>query len=610
MLSQLRAGNRRTKVIWLIVTVATVFTFLIGFSFFGSMGSDSSMAARQSGTYGTINGEKVTAAQWSDALRSAIATYQQQYGTDPVDRDLKAVQQRAWRNLVNERLFAQEAARAGIRVTDNDVVVAMHMAPPPSLYAEPAFQTDGKFDPQKYLQALANPGIDWSPYEQEMRRQLPVRTLQERLLSSIKFSEGELHQAWLDRNQRLSAAVVVVPPAAPDTSGGKATEAELQKVYESYRARLATPARTQLELLTIPVQYTPDEIQDAEGRAKSLYDRAAGGEDWTALVRDNSEGANASKGGVIDRFMRPEEMGPIGEQVRALPPGGILQPYREGGQILVFKVLDPARDSVARNAPAGTVKLAQLTIKLRPTGESLNRQFEAARNIAKRAEQVGLAKAATEKGLATQKTPMFDENNLPPQLAISPDAADWGLSAKTNEVSPVFSTGDQFLVAQVSLQHHAGPPTREELGDQLQQLYDIDRRVEAAKPKADEFAKAIQSGQSLEQAAQAAGLTEMPVQLTRAQPDPRVGASPELQGALWAAKPGQVVGPFRSLGGWYFGRLENVSTPPDSLFNDQAKGQLTNEIIQNRQRTFFEGYLKLLRERGKVVDSRSAFAND
>ncbi len=608
MLHHLRAGNKRTKIIWLVITVATVFTFLIGFSFFGSMGSDSRSAARQSGSYGEVNGEKVTAQMWQGAQNSAIQAYRQQYNTDPTDRDLKSVQQRAWRTLVNEILFAQQAKQAGIKVTDNDVIVGMRTTPPAALYTAEAFQTNGKFDPQKYAAALGNPNIDWSPFEEQMREELPVRRLQERLMSSLKLSDGELREAWHDRYDRLTAVIVQVPPA--DTGSAGNSEAEMQKVYERYRTRLATPARTQLELLAIPIQYSPDEVRDATERAKGIYDRAIAGEDWNTLARDNSEGANAASGGVIDRFLQPSEMGAVGPQIAALKPGGILPPFREGGQVLIFKVLDPARDSVARNAPAGAFKLAQIAIKLRPSPESLREQYEKAEAIVRRAEQVGLAKAATEKGLSTEKTPAFDQNNLPPQLYVAPEAADWGLTNKQGAVSPVFSTGDVLLIAQVALQHPPGPPTRAEIGDQLKQIADVEHRVNAVKPRADRIEQALKSGQTLEQAAQAAGLSAQTIQMTRQQPDPRVMVAPDLQGALWAARPGQVVGPFHSLGGWYFGRLENITTAPDSTFNDQIKGQLTTEILQRRQRTFFDGYLTMLRERAKIEDNRRAFLND
>lgn len=604
MLGYLRSGSKRTKAIWLIVTVATVFTFIIGFSFFGSMGSDSTRA-RQSGSYGEINGEKVTKEMWQGALSAAVQAYRQQYNSDPVDRDLKSVEQRAWRTLVNERLFAQTAKGAGIRISDNDVVLGMRTTPPTLLYSMEAFQTDGKFDPAKYQAALGNPNIDWSPFEDQLRQELPVRRLQERLMSSLKLSEAELKQAFRDRFERLTALVVQVPPA--DTGSAAGTPAELQAVYDKYRSRMASPARSQLELLTIPVQYSPDEIKEAMDRAQGLYQRAIGGEDWFALARDNSEGPNASNGGIVDRFINPMELGPVGESIAAHKPGDILVPFREGGQVILFRILDPARDSVARNAPAGTVKLGQIIVKVRPSSDALRAQYEAALKIAQRAKAVGLSKAATEKGLTTEKTPMFDQNNLPPQLYVAPDAADWGLTAKKGEVSSVFATGDAYMVAQVAVQHAAGPPTKEEVQDQLKQIADIEHRVEAAKARADQFAQAIKGGQSLEQAAAAAGLTAVPVQLSRAQPDPRLMASPEFQGALFAAKAGQVVGPVRTPAGWFFGRVENLTVAPDSLFNDQVKGQLTTEILQRRQRAFFDGYLTMLREKAKVVDSRRAF---
>jgi parvulin-like peptidyl-prolyl isomerase len=604
MLGYLRTGSKRTKAIWLIVTVATVFTFLIGFSFFGSMGSDSSRA-RQSGVYGEINGDKVTREMWQGALASAIQGYRQQYDADPVDRDLKSVEQRAWRTLVNERLFSQEASKAGIKVTDADVVVGMRTTPPQVLYTVDAFQTNGKFDPSKYQAALANPNQDWSPFEEQLRQELPVRRLQERLMSSLKLSEAELRESFRDRFERMTATVLQVPPA--DTGSSAGTPAELKAIYEKYRSRMSSPARTQLELLSIPMQYSADEVKDATDRAQGLYDRAIRGEDWNALALDNSEGPNAAKGGVVDRFISPSELGPVGETIAAHKPGDILLPFREGGQVIMFRILDPARDSVARNAPAGTVKLGQIVIKIRPSSDALRKQFTDAQQIAKRAKQVGLSKAATEKGLATEKTQLFDQNNLPPQLYVAPDAAEWGLNAKKGEVSPVYNTGDAFLIAQVALQHAAGPPTQEEVQDQLKQIADVDRRVELSKPRADQVAQALKAGQTLEQAAQAAGLATMPVQLTRAQPDPRLFVSPEFQGALWGAKPGQVVGPVRSAGGWYFGRVENVASPPDSLFNDQMKGQITTEILTRRQRAFFDGYLTMLRQRSKVVDARSAF---
>src|SRR5262245_57879463 len=207
MLGYLRSGNKRTKFIWWALTILTVGSFLGGFVFLAGVGRDQSTRARMSGNVGSINGEGVTLTQWQSALEEARQAYRQRFGVDPQDRDAKNVEQQAWRSLVNERLFAQQARKAGLGVTDNEVLVGMRTSPPAMLLASPAFQTDGKFDATKYQQALANPGNNWAPFEDMLRAQLPVKKLQERLMASIKLSEPELHQAFRDRYDRISATL-------------------------------------------------------------------------------------------------------------------------------------------------------------------------------------------------------------------------------------------------------------------------------------------------------------------------------------------------------------------------------------------------------------------
>src|SRR5437773_7062153 len=163
MLGYLRSGNKRTKTIWWILTLITVASFLGGFVFLAGLGRDQTARARLAGNVGSVNGEGVTISQWNAALDEARQAYRQRYGVEPQDRDVKTVEQQAWRAIVNERLFAQQARKAGIGVTENEIVVGMHTNPPAVIMTAPAFQTNGRFDPSKYQQALANPGNNWAP---------------------------------------------------------------------------------------------------------------------------------------------------------------------------------------------------------------------------------------------------------------------------------------------------------------------------------------------------------------------------------------------------------------------------------------------------------------
>ena len=607
MLGQIRSGNKRIKLIWWGLIIVTIVTFLGLWVFSAGTGFDATGRAKLSGDVGTINGEAVSKVQLQAAVDEARQNYRQRYGVDPQDRDVKVVEQQAWRAIVNERLFAQQAKKAGLGASDNEVLVGMRTNPPQILLASPAFQTDGKFDPAKYQRALADPSYNWAGPEAMLREQLPVRKLQERLLASIKLSQPELHQAFRDRFDRFHATLVTVPGA--DTGRSNGSEEVLRATYEKYKSRMAAGPRTQLEVLMVPKRFGADETKAAMDMAKSLFDRASKGEDFAQLARDYSEGPNAERGGLIDRWLQPSEMGGlIAAAVQMKKPGEVIEPVQEGSRVLLLKIMDPAQDTSSTKTPQppGAVKLSQIVIKVRPAPEDLRTQYKEVKGIAARARSVGLSKAVSEKpGLSTFKTGFYDSNNTPPQLVSVPEAGDWGLAAKKDEVSPVFEGEDEFVIVQVATQHKAGPPAREEVGDQMKMVADAEHRVDMSKPRADSVLAALKSGRSLEDAAKAVNLTPSLVQGSRNQPDPRLAGNPELLGMLLAAPAGKVVGPVRSAQGWSFARLDGITAAPDSLFNDQTKGQITNEVLQARQRAFFESYIEKLRGSAQIADLRA-----
>jgi hypothetical protein len=140
-------------------------------------------------------------------------------------------------------------------------------------------------------------------------------------------------------------------------------------------------------------------------------------------------------------------------------------------------------------------------------------------------------------------------------------------------------------------------------------MADLEARVDQSKSRADALATAIKGGQSLEDAAKAAGLQAMPLQTNRSQPDPRLSGAPEMLGMLYSASVGKVIGPVRTSQGWLFARVDGVTAASDSLFNDQIKGQITNDVLNRRQRGFFDGYIGKLRASSQVSDLRASRSN-
>lgn len=602
MLQYLRLGNKRTKTIWWVIIIVTVVTFLGGFVFLVGVGLDTSLSARSRGDMGTVNGRAIARNEFLNAVNEQRAAFHQQTGSDPDQEETRALETQVWRSLVTQHLLDAEARRLGITATDREVVIALQSAPPPMLAQAPAFQTDGKFDPQKYVAALRDPNNNWSPYEDQARRQLPVRKLQERLIASLKLSEPELRQAYRDRFERVSLTVMQIPPSQQPNPPAP-SDADVERTYQRYRGRFSSGPVTQLELLQIPMHFSPEEVRSAREQAQGLADRVRRGEDFTALVKDYSEGPAAARGGEVSRVFQPQEFGPEqGPKMAALKAGEISDPFQDGPYFLVIKVISRIPDPVS-SVP--NLRVAQLAIRIRPSESSLREQTDAARKIRERAARVGLGKAAAENGMATTKTGFYDYNNAPQELVTMPEAADWGLSAKVGAVSHVVQGPQEFTIAQVAAQRPAGPAPREEILEQLRQVAQIGARVAMMKPAAEQAARAIASGSRFEDAAKAAGGTVFTVEsMTRAQPDQRLAQVPEAWGAAFAAAPGRTVGPVETLGGWYLVRVDKRVAADPAAFDTQLKAQITQDIVGRRQQSFFANWIAELRSKARVQDFR------
>ncbi len=596
MLRFLRSGSKRTKLIWWLLTIITIFTFVI---LFGT-GVEQTSHMRRTDSVGSVDGHEISQADYQAALEDQRANYRRQYGTVPTDRDARMVELQAWRALVAQQLVGRMAQDEGLRAYDEEVAWSLKTSPPPVLTSNAAFQTNGTFDPSKYETALRNPSNNWAPFEEMARRQLPTRKLEQRLLAAIKLSEPELQDEFRYRFERMNATVLLVP-ASTDATVPAPSAADLQRAFDLNKGRFVSGLRVQLELLIAPRKYSDEDLRAAKQTAQGLVDRARRGEDFSQLARDYSEGAGADRGGVIDRTIQTAEFGVMGQHMETLQPGGISDAFQDNGRFLIFKLL--AKVPAAAGTPAG-MKVAQIIVKAHPNEESIRQQYASLVALRGRAARIGLGKAAAEKGLGTGKTRFYEQGAPPEELFAAPEVADWGMREKVGKVSPVFEGLDEFVIAEVAGRHEPGPATRDELAEPLRQLAEMDLRIERVHPRADSIAAAIAHGATLEQVAHAMGLTpSQAVNMTRAEPAAQLAGAPEFVGALFAAPPGKVVGPVRGFSGWYFGRVEQRGVA-DTTTLQKNKAQLSSDLLTKRQQSFFSSFVNNLLAKAKVQDQR------
>lgn len=195
----LKSMRKNTKLIlWITVVAFTV-------TIFASWGMHLTARREEMSNAAMVDGRTITLREFDRAMRVEYIKvldrkhriYESEYKHEPEGDDLaklqdeaqKIAQQTALENLIRSELLSQEARRQQIEISAQEVIA--------ELKKDPVFQTDGKFDPQKYNQIVANKSIDWARIEDGIRSSLMISKLMARAMDPVKISAKEAEDYWL-----------------------------------------------------------------------------------------------------------------------------------------------------------------------------------------------------------------------------------------------------------------------------------------------------------------------------------------------------------------------------------------------------------------------------
>src|SRR3546814_1952163 len=104
------------------------------------------------------------------------------------------------------------ASRAGIAVSDEQVRDAIQSIP--------AFQVDGRFDPQRYQLALASqvPAVSPRGFEQQVREGLQQSLMVGQVAASAFVTPSQMARLMKLIGERSDVSFVVLPPPTADTA--------------------------------------------------------------------------------------------------------------------------------------------------------------------------------------------------------------------------------------------------------------------------------------------------------------------------------------------------------------------------------------------------------
>lgn len=339
-------------VFWAIIATFVGTIFLV-------WGKGSDQASEDPTVAATVNDTRISYSDYQRVLRNLYNLYQQMYRDQftPAMEQQLGLRRQALDMLIDEALLLEEANRRNIEVSRQELV--------DSIAKIPAFQENGAFSRDRYLQALAAQRLTPEEFEKAQERQLLVDKVRQQIQQEVKVDEKAVAQEFRERNEKVNLAFIRLSGAEfqgrvnasperlqewfgknreqfrqpetyslkyvvfdPSAFEGKVTveEDELEKHYRRNLDKFDIPEQAKVAhiLFRVP-ENAPAEIkQKKKEEAEKVLEAARKGGNFAELARKHSEDtASAARGGDLGSFPRGTMVGPFEDAAFGLKPGQV-----------------------------------------------------------------------------------------------------------------------------------------------------------------------------------------------------------------------------------------------------------------------------------------------
>ncbi|HWP81675.1 MAG TPA: peptidylprolyl isomerase [Bacteroidota bacterium] len=325
---------------------------------------------------GVINGKEIKYREFAELLRQMIQTYKSQTGRDPDEETERQIRQQVWNEIVGQTLIEQEIDRLGITVTDEEIVEIAHGPNPPEFVASQFRDSNGVFNRAAYEAALADPQnrAAWLQVEEIIRRQRRSEKLTSLLLASIRVTEGEIRQRFIDQNVTLEAEYVLFDPnRLVDDSLVTVTDDEVRKHYEETQEEFRIRAARRLKYVYFSQSPTAEDTLDVLSEMNRLLEQVKAGGDFLELAKTYSEIP------ATDAYFKHGELSRVKENaVFSAKKGDVVGPIVDFDGVHLIKILDERRGT-KEYVRASHILLGNVT------GPDSVKQIQKARDILRQA---------------------------------------------------------------------------------------------------------------------------------------------------------------------------------------------------------------------------------
>ena len=594
----LKTMRQNTKLILWIILAAFVGTIIFAWGM-----NVTGIKKGGQAVVGVVNGQKITYQQFYRAFQSLYAQVQDQMGQELDAETFRELRDETWNQIVSQILLAEEVEKRRIRVTDQELVAYIRNNPPPYILNNESLQTDGKFDPQKYAAALADPRYNWRPLENQYRALIPLQKLQNMVMASIRVTDDEVLNNYKAQNERVQVRYVTFLPGDFEIDPAEITHEELRRYFDEHREDYHQPRRVNLEYVF--AEKTPSQADEDTVRAEleEVRERALMGEDFGELAEAFSQGPTAKEGGDLGFFGHGVMDSAFEATAFALQEGEISSPIRTIFGWHIIKLEEKRTTGGAKE-----VRARHILMKVYPSQQTLDALVDTLDVLVQRAQEVGLEEASREAGLELKQTGLFQEGSqFVPGLGRASDVSLFAFAKKRGEIGGPFENESGFYVISIREQEEAGVPPLDKVQERVNSALVREKQRQLALEKATEFQRFLQKDTTLEQAAEETSIAVEQTKLfARKDYVPRIGLANEFVGTAFGLREGEISDLVETDRGYYLLQLIAREDADVDQFEEQ-KAVLKSDLLRRKQNQAYEDWFEDLRRRAKIEDYRDRF---
>jgi parvulin-like peptidyl-prolyl isomerase len=556
---------------------------------------------------GVINGDKIPPDFFNQLVNQQLEQYRTG-GQTVSDQLLENTRNQVWNNIIQENLVSAAIKDMGITATDEEVLFHLQNNPPQFLTTMPAFQTNGQFDMQKYLDAVNNPeGNEWAPIEQIMKTSvIPNYKLQKMLFSSISISDSEIRDEFIRRNVEYTIDAIHIVESDVNEADIEVTESEIKRAYNTRKDEFDQPESRKMRFVYWKKEATNSDTISIYNDALYIIEQINSGEDFADLANLYSEdpGNNAAqglpKGGDLGWFERGQMVKPFSDAAFSARKGAIVGPVLSQFGYHVIKILD--KKTVNGKSQ---VHAAHILLKITFGAESRDVLRRNSTLFSYDAQDYGFDAALdTNSVIATEVSVIENSINIDP-IGQLRNASRFAFNSEIGTVSSPMENDDYYAVFVFESIIPKGPSPLDEVEDRLKQDIRKDKISNATLKIASELRDQINKGTTFDDII-AEGKGYEVVSDDSNVPNrgfTSIGRSNFVTGALLNANNGDVLGPLKTARGYTIVFVKDVANIDPEEY-EIRKDILKNNLLSNKQNQVFDNWIEQLKDEADIEDFR------